>query len=128
MAGKRKSIDPAGFAAPEKCCGNCGNAYGFCYKGIDGKPICCRCQNRSDGVLKMLSEKGCPFHVEGLAPVPTKDIPIGPSPDPDAARRPPKVVPVFLEDGTKVCIPVTEIGPQGITMEDLPADVEEKAK
>ena len=43
---------------PAFTCGLCASAYGFCLKGHDGKPICCRCSH--DGAfLKMCDEKAC---------------------------------------------------------------------
>ena len=50
-------------------CGECARAFGFCLKGADGLPICCRC-SRDDRYLRMCSDKSCGLFEASGKPLP----------------------------------------------------------
>lgn len=50
-------------------CGGCARAYGFCLKGADGGPVCCRC-SLDDCYLRMCNGRACRSYVDRGTPVP----------------------------------------------------------
>ena len=118
----KKKIMTDSPQSPKDVCGLCGNAFGFCFKGHDGKPICCRCRHSTTGYLLMCEQTACNEFTRGREELPTEGISFATSPDPDADKRQEKCIPVFREGGEVVIIPVSKIGPKGINADGTPIE------
>ena len=103
-------------------CGQCAHAYGFCMPAYDGKPIACRCEPHPE-YLKMLSQTACKDFEKGTVSIPEKvTVFLSEDRHPEKASR--KMVPLFRKGDKRPfkVVPVDEIPPGGIRMEDYEND------
>lgn len=99
----------------------CAWSYGFCYRGVNGEPICCRCSKHPE-FLKVCTDMACRDFEWIIDKKYPEEIPIGASENKYAHMIQEKVVPIFREGENTPwkTIPVSEIPIQGISWNGEP--------
>ena len=114
MARKKKAVVEADM--PKEVlttCGECAHAFGFCVRGADGLPVCCRCdQDGRNAFYRFCSARSCPSFEASGKPLPTRF----PSVFHEEEAKD-KVVPLFRKGEREPwkLVPSREVPPDGIS-------------
>ena len=118
----RKKVEPVieSEVSSGHVCGDCGNAYGYCWPVAGGAPYFCRCPLRPYALLRVKESACCSFVVRN-EPRPER-VSVRVSVSRDEGPMPEKVVPLFREGERRPWkfVPVSEIPPGGLSWDGSP--------
>ena len=102
-------------------CGDCEEAYGYCWPVLGGAPYFCRCPLHPYGLL-CVSKAACGVFRKRISPRP-KVVTERVSPGMETSPAPEKVVPLFRTGERRPwkTVPVSEIPVGGISWDGTPA-------